>query len=397
MRPRRAGTRACCLLLGILLPPSDPSDPPDPLDTSIAASHRNTPSHSTQPTPPACGADALPSLWLTPPIARLDPPRIALLLHTPPRIAVAHGERLDVVDLAAARVTSTWAAPSPIRGLARLADSTPLLALDDDSRIWAITADDQPAHPRLVRALPTRPLALLERDPAGDVLVVDPDGAWLIPPAKTPDLSWLRLPGTGAPLTIAATQSDALIAADAIGRIWRWDLTARPLTSPQRIGQAGRPIVDLAACHGTRSWVIASDQDGATSLHPSTSRGLTLPLRLTTQRPTLAVAIDSSCTLAAASDGIAVTLWDLGAEAPESATWSLPGREPIHDILIAPDGSTLVAVGATTLRLWNIGDISRPPTTITFPDDGPLAAAHLADRLLLASPSALAWADPHSM
>lgn len=384
----------CCALLGILL---HPSDPPSPLDTSFPEGHVNAPSRSTRPTPPACSADTLPSLWLTPPTARVDPPLIVLLQHTPPLIGVAHGEHLDVVDLAAARVTATWAAPSPIRGLARLADSTTLLAVDDDDRIWAITADGEQARSLLLKALRTRPLALLERVPAGDVLIVDPDGAWLVPPAETPDLSWHRLPGADVPLTIATSQSDTLVAADTLGRIWRWDLTTRPFAAPRRIGQARRPIIDLAACHGIHSWVIATDLDGTVSLHRSTSRGLAVPLRLNTHRPALMVAIDASCTVAAASDGISVEFWDLGADELESASWSLPSHEPIYNIIITPDGSALIAVGSTRLHIWKLVNIARPPTIITITDNGPIAATHLAEHLILASPSVIAWADHYSM
>jgi hypothetical protein len=113
---------------------------------------------------------------------------------------------MDIVDLPARRVTMTWTAPSPIRGLVPLGDSPILLAADDDARIWNIHTDRGHDKATVIKELPARPLALLAVHPSGGALILDPDGAWLVETTPQPSLSWLRLPSIDASLTVATAQ-----------------------------------------------------------------------------------------------------------------------------------------------------------------------------------------------
>lgn len=393
MHTRRGASHHTLILLGALFLAADSpgtQEPAPPLKV------REPPSQA-RPRPPTCTADALPSLSLGSPPPQAEAPLLLAQRQILPRVAVARGERMDLVDLPTRRITMTWTASSPIRGLVPLGDSPILLAADDDARIWNIHTYRGHDQATVIKKLPARPLALLAVHPSGGALILDPDGAWLVEPTPQPSLSWLRLPSIDASLTVATAQESSVIAGDARGRIWRWDLAARPLTSPRRLNQLERPIIDLAACRGPRPWFITTDRMGAANLFQTTSHGILSQRPLRTPRPIVAVAIDTSCRFAAGSDGVAVEIWDLAADEPELASWSLPNREPILDIVISPAGDTLIAIGAGNLRVWSMTDISRPPRTIRSPDDGPLTVAYFGDHLLLASPTALAWIYTYSM
>lgn len=394
----RAGTREAALLLGVSLLLPVAAQAPELLPTADSGDARlDAPSRDPTTSALLCGANALPSLRLSSAGTHRSASSLIVSGHRADhRVAIAHGDRIDLVDLAAPRLTASWTGPAPIMGLARLHDSMTLLAADADGRMWTISPNLERVAAHVAKTLPDPILTILEL-PSESALVVDKSGAWLVDAAGATEPTWLRLPSIDAALTAATVSDHALVAGDALGRVWRWHLTPRPLPAPRRIGQLDGAIVDLAACGGTHSRAIAADSVGTASVLWSTSSGATEPRRLATARPALTVAIDRSCTIAAASDGIAVSLWDLRAAAPEHASWSLPNLEPIRDIDISPDGLSLAIIAATTLRLWDLTDIARPPTTIHAPDDGPIAAYHGdSGRLLIATPLALAWIGPHS-
>lgn len=384
----RARTREEALLLGLLLlppealPTAEHSPPEMPDDPRISASVSS---------PPPCEASALPSLRL----GSQDPHNGApILIGWEHHVAVAHGDRLDLVDTAVPRLTATWTLPRPPTALARLDHSTTLLAGDADGRIWLIGHLRE--QPRLEKTLSEPPIAILGLTDSESALVVDPTGAWLVE-SHGHHRTWLRLPPTDAALTAATSTERTLIAGDERGRIWRWDLTPRPLPTPRLLGQLEEAVVDLAACHRARLEVIASDRSGLVTLLRGSTSGTISRRRLSTRRPVDTVTAGSSCTVAAAASGTAVEVWDLRADAPEQASWSFSAREPLHEIAISPDGLSLAILGASSVRLWSLTDIARPPTTIRGPGERPIAALRFSsDRLLLATPSALAWTEPHS-
>ncbi len=110
------------------------------------------------------------------------------------------------------------------------------------------------------------------------------------------------------------------------------------------------------------------------------------------------MAIDDACTIAAASDGASVEIWNLRADKPEDATWLLPNRGLVHGVIISADGRELIAIGQVSARIWDLTNIASLPQTIHGADKSPMTSLHLPDgRLVVATSSAIAWTEALSM